>query len=79
MFGKKLRQMRTKLKWSQAFLTEKTGIPQTTISDIETGKSIANVEQALKLSKALEVPISKLLEPEETEIKKGSSIANSFS
>ena len=61
MFGKKLRQMRTKLKWSQAFLTEKT------------------VEQALKLSKALEVPISKLLEPEETEIKKGSSIANSFS
>lgn len=66
MFGKKLRQMRTKLKWSQAFLSEKTGIPQTTISDIETGKSIANVEQALKISKVLEVPVSKLLELDET-------------
>ncbi|WP_368490802.1 helix-turn-helix transcriptional regulator [Clostridium sp. BJN0013] len=65
MFGKKLRQVRTKLKWSQAFLSKKTGIPQTTISDIETGKSIANVEQALKLSQALEVPISKLLELDE--------------
>ncbi|APM40583.1 helix-turn-helix transcriptional regulator [Clostridium kluyveri] len=66
MFGKKLRQMRTKLKWSQAFLSEKTGIPQTTISDIETGKSIANVEQALKISRVLEVPVSKLLELDET-------------
>lgn len=66
MFGKNLRQIRTNLKWSQKLLSEKTGIPQTTISDIETGKSIANIDQALKISKVLKVSIAKLLEPEQT-------------
>ncbi|WP_196479863.1 helix-turn-helix domain-containing protein [Clostridium tyrobutyricum] len=61
MFGKNLRKIRINFKWSQKFLSEKTGIPQTTISDIETGKSIANVEQALSISKALDIPLNKLL------------------
>lgn len=60
--GCKIRELRTSQKISQNTLGKKAGIPQTTISDWEKGKSIPNVEEALRLAKALEVSIVDLIE-----------------
>lgn len=61
-FGSKLRELRKKQKMSQAYLSETSGIPQTTISDIERGKCIPNIDQVYKLSKALKVAITEFLD-----------------
>lgn len=64
--GYKIRELRSNLKISQSTLGKKAGIPQTTISDWEKGKSLPNVEEALKLANALEVSIADLIEENKT-------------
>lgn len=64
--GSKIRKFRINLNISQSALGKKTGFPQTTISDWERDKSLPNIEEALKLANALEIPISVLIEEDNT-------------
>lgn len=64
--GSKIREFRTNLNISQSTLGKKTGFPQTTISDWERDKSLPNIEEVLKLAYALEVPISDLIDEDNT-------------
>lgn len=59
--GVLIKRYRKEAKLSQTELSRKSGIPQTTISDWENGKSIPNVQNAQDLSKALGIDIEKLL------------------
>jgi len=61
-FGQKVRSKRKLQRFSQQYLSEKTGIPQTTISDWENDKSLPNVVEAHKIASVLECGISDLLE-----------------
>jgi transcriptional regulator with XRE-family HTH domain len=62
MFGTKLRYLRKQLNISQQKLGEKTGIPQTTISDWENNKYLPDINDAAKLAAALKVTLTELLE-----------------
>jgi len=60
-FGQNLRGIRQAKKFSQTKLFEKTGFPQTTISDWENDKYFPNIIEAQKLARALHIKISMLL------------------
>ena len=60
-FGQILKKIRTSKNLSQTELSKKTGFPQTTISDWENNKYLPDVMDALKLSAALKVTLSQLL------------------
>lgn len=59
---KLLVQLRVAKGWSQTKLAEASGVSQTYISDLEAGKKNPTVLILQKLAKALEVPISQLLD-----------------
>ena len=52
-FGQALRQRRKALGYTQAFLSEFTGFSVTFISDLENGKSTAELGKALTLANLL--------------------------
>lgn len=60
-FGQNLKDFRHRKNISQTKLFQKTGFPQTTISDWENDKYLPNIVEAQKLAKALGVRLSKLL------------------
>lgn len=60
--GDRIRALRLDHKMSQAELGRRTSIPQTTISDWENSKTIPNVEEAIKIAKALGVTVAELLD-----------------
>ncbi|WP_353096383.1 helix-turn-helix transcriptional regulator [Tissierella praeacuta] len=60
--GDKIRTLRLDHKMSQTELGKRTSIPQTTISDWENSKTIPNVEEAIRIAKALGVTVAELLE-----------------
>jgi len=60
--GERLKNMRKLKNLSQKKLGVLTGIPQTTISDIERNKISPNVVRLFKIAKVLEVPISEIIE-----------------
>lgn len=62
----KLTKLRESKGWSQQKLADESGVSQAYISELELGRKNPTVKILQKLSQALEVPISKLLEPEET-------------
>ena len=64
-FGAKVRKFRNSNKWSQTVLSSKTNIPQTTISDIENGRSLPDIRQAINIAKALGIQLTELLEDDE--------------
>ena len=47
--GQAVRARRKELKYTQAFLSEFTGVSVTFISDLERGKPTAEIEKAIKL------------------------------
>ena len=49
----RVREHRERLGWSQEQLAKKSGVGQSTISEIEAGKHVPTVEVALMLTKAL--------------------------
>lgn len=65
-FGKIIRHLRRQQGLSQTELSRLSGIPQTTISDLEKDKYCANIIQAKKLATALGVPVAVLLEESNT-------------
>ncbi|MBN1694868.1 helix-turn-helix transcriptional regulator [candidate division WOR-3 bacterium] len=61
-FGKKVREERKKLGYSQEVLAEKAGVHRTYIGMIERGEKNITLANIQKVSKALKVKISKLTE-----------------
>lgn len=61
-FGKKVREERKKLGYSQEILAEKAGVHRTYIGMIERGEKNITLANIQKVSKALKIKISKLTE-----------------
>jgi transcriptional regulator with XRE-family HTH domain len=59
-FGKKVREERKKLGYSQEVLAEKAGVHRTYIGMIERGEKNITLANIKKVSKALKVKISEL-------------------
>jgi len=64
-FGERMKFRRKLFNWSQAVLSKKTGIPQTTINDLENNKYLPNIAQAKNIASALGVSVSELLDDDE--------------
>jgi transcriptional regulator with XRE-family HTH domain len=60
-FGENLKNFRHAKKISQTKLSEKTGFPQTTISDWENNKYFPDIIEAQKIAAVLGIKISRLL------------------
>lgn len=55
-----LRELRTEKGWTLSEVSERTGIPVSTLSKIETGKMSLSYEKLLRLSRGLEIDITEL-------------------
>ncbi len=55
-----LRELRIEKGWTLAEVSERTGIPVSTLSKIETGKMSLNYEKLLRLSQGLDIDITQL-------------------
>lgn len=55
-----IKEYREKLGLSQEQLSAKSGVPRSTIGEIENGKHAVTLEAALRLSEALGEPVEKL-------------------
>jgi transcriptional regulator with XRE-family HTH domain len=60
LFGKRVREIRLKRKWSQEKLAEESGLHTTYISGIERGKRNVGMENVVKLARALKVDVGQL-------------------
>ncbi len=58
--GVVLRQIRTDNGWTLAEVAERTGIPVSTLSKVETGKMSLSYEKLLRISRGLDVDIGRL-------------------
>ena len=56
--GKKIKQLRTQAKLSQAELSEKIGMSEKNLSNIERGLQIPALNSFLKILDILEIPLS---------------------
>lgn len=61
MYGKEIKAIRKANKISQETLEKATGIPQATISWIESEKGIPNIEQCAILADFYEISIDELI------------------
>ena len=59
---KKLKELREKLDISQTELSKKIGIPQSSYSHFEVGRSEPNINTLIKLADFFKVPIDALVE-----------------
>lgn len=62
---RKLKQLRKEKAFTQIELSERSGLSQSFIHDLETGKKDPTLKTLHKLAIALGVPVSTLLEDEE--------------
>ncbi len=62
IIGQRIRNYRTKLGLSQEILAELSGFHHTYIGQLERGEKNATIESIEKISKALDLPLSKLFE-----------------
>ena len=60
--GKRIRNYRTNLGWSQEKLAELSGCHHTYIGQIERGEKNATIESIERIASALNVPLSRLFE-----------------
>lgn len=56
----KVNEMRKRLGWSQDMLSQASGVPASTISEIEHGKRTPGVDIALMLAQAMGVSVEDL-------------------
>ncbi len=61
MYGKAIKAMRITNGLSQSQLAKETGIPQNTISWIESDKGIANIFQIVKLADYYGISVDELI------------------
>jgi len=62
MLGTELKKLRIERNMSQADLSKITGIPQTSISDVENNRYIPKITTCLELASALDVDLKHLLD-----------------
>lgn len=62
MLGTELKKLRIERNMSQADLSKLTGIPQTSISDVENNRYIPKITTCLELANALGVDLKRLLD-----------------
>ncbi len=60
LFGKRVRELRMKRKWSQAKLAEESGLHTTYISGIERGRRNVGMENIVKVARALKGDVAQL-------------------
>jgi putative transcriptional regulator len=58
--GNNLKELRTELGITQAELAELVGVARVSIVSIEKGHFLPTIETALRISKALKVPVEKV-------------------
>ncbi|MDH5105558.1 helix-turn-helix domain-containing protein [Lentilactobacillus diolivorans] len=63
-FAKRFKEIRRRSGLTQAQLSDKSGVPQTTISGIENGGKIPNYFNARKLAEALGIDMNDFAEKE---------------
>lgn len=66
--GAKIRKKRIEIGYSQEFLAEKLGISQATLSNIESDKSILDINTLQNISRELKIGIQDLLNSEKVVI-----------
>jgi putative transcriptional regulator len=66
--GNNLKEIRTKLGITQAELAERVGVARVSIISIEKGHFIPTVETALRIGKALSVPVEQIFWLQENNI-----------
>ena len=64
IFGKNIKTLRIRKKWSQEKLAESVGVSRNTISEFETGQNFAHAKTLVNLALAFETEIYELLKPE---------------
>lgn len=71
-FAEQLKLLRTVKGWSQAELAKRSGVPQATISELETGQAKKGplLDVAIALADALGVGLDEFREPEKKAEKK---------
>ena len=67
MYGEEIKKMRKLFGYTQKFVSEKTGIPQNTISWIEKDKGLANIHQCVLLAELFGVTVDELIGREQLE------------
>ena len=58
--GLVLRQIRTENDWTLAQVSQKVGLPVSTLSKVETGKMSLSYDKLLKISRGLNIDIARL-------------------
>ena len=61
MYGKEIKAMRLKYKYTQSEVSQATNIPQNTISWIESDKGIPNMNQCVLLADFFECTLDELI------------------
>ena len=61
MYGKDIRQQRESLGYTQTQVAQATGIPQNTISWIESDKGIPNIQQCVLLANFYGITLDELV------------------
>ena len=61
MYGKEIRQIRKSCKFTQTQVSKATGIPQNTLSWIESDKGIANIQQCVLLADFYGISLDELI------------------
>lgn len=59
--GTKIRTLRKERKWSSEHLAERSGVTQSTISDIESNKRSPQLETLEKIASGLDLPLIEIL------------------
>jgi len=65
--GAGIKRFRLKNHWSLKELSEKTGIPISTLSKVENGQMSLKIEKLMSVCNVLEIDIMQLVSPEESE------------
>ncbi len=65
--GASLKRRRRAKKWSLKVLSEKSGIPVSTLSKVENGLMSLRIEKLLAVCSALDIDVMQLVSPEETD------------
>jgi len=61
--GKRLRQIRLEREWTLNDVSQATGIAQSTLSKLENGQGVINLDTLMKLSNGLELSLDSLTSP----------------
>ncbi len=66
-FGRALKKVRLKKKFTQEYLSLEAQLARVYISELESGKKTPSIETVFKISKALNIKCSKLIDLTEEE------------